>query len=555
MPSPLKPLQQKRGVAAVLIALAFTLFAAAPTWAAKLEEGQKAVGLKGTDFLTDDPIDLEQSLGKRVILLDFGSIYCSSCMVTVPNLIKLRKKYSEENLAIFNIYLDIYNPQRVIKFFRGFVKDISLSLLIDLKLVISRDYGVDTLPTTIIIDRGGIIRRRIVGYTEADEKEIDVVIEQLINEMPVSSGGGEERGEEPFTVFIPESFTKTSQDRVALVGYTGGAGSGDISLKLNNLPERTVAAKDNIFHFQTPLSLAMNLIEIKGQGAEGANQSQSLVIFRETHIGGDITSDLPEYKFHRDEEKKPCSKCHKLEVPLQDKSGLSQINICAACHTGLASRIFTHGPITVGGCLPCHDYQSFPNKYELRSQGAELCYSCHDRVREQVATAAFIHGPVAAGYCAVCHDPHAANERFLLVKKADRLCVSCHQDMLTELAKPFLHKPIEQGNCTGCHDPHSSNESKFLVQPRATLCDKCHDISAMRHMHKVGVKAKTEFPAGTPLSAEGTTTCYTCHYFHASDQTKLWRGPRERCGLGCHEVFDSPGGVSEGEEETEGGEQ
>ena len=198
----------------------------------------------------------------------------------------------------------------------------------------------------------------------------------------------------------------------------------------------------------------MNLIEIKGQGAEGANQSQSLVIFRETRMGGDITSDLPEYKFHRDEEKKPCTKCHKLEVPLQDKSGMGQSNICAACHTGLSRRIFTHGPITVGGCLPCHDYQSFPNKYELRSQGAELCYSCHDRVREQVGKASFIHGPVAAGYCVVCHDPHGANERFLLVKKADRLCVSCHQDMLTELAKPFLHKPIEQGSCTGCHDPH-----------------------------------------------------------------------------------------------------
>ena len=159
-----------------------------------------------------------------MILLDFGSIYCSSCMVTVPNHIKLRKKYADENLTIFNIYLDIYNPQRVIKFFRGFAKDISLSLLIDDKLAISREYGVDTLPTTIIIDRGGVVRRRIVGYTEADEKEIDVVIEELINEMPVSGSAGEKRGEEPFTVFVPESFTKTSQDRVALVGYTGGAG-------------------------------------------------------------------------------------------------------------------------------------------------------------------------------------------------------------------------------------------------------------------------------------------------------------------------------------------
>ncbi len=546
-----QPLRQHQ-VAALLIALACTFVTVAPARAAKLEEGQKAVGFKGTDFLGGSPLDLEQSLGKRVILLDFGSIYCSSCMVTVPNLIKLRKKHAVENLAIFNIYLDIYNPQRVIKFFRGFAKDINLSLLIDDKLTISREYGVDTLPTTIIIDRGGIIRRRIVGYTEADEKEIDVVIEQLLNEMPVSPNAGGKRGAEPFTVFIPESFTKTSHDRVSLVGYTGGAGSQDVSLKLNNLPERTVTAKDAVFHFSTPLSLAMNLIEIKGQGAEGANQNQSLVIFRETRIGGDITSDLPEYKFHREEEKKPCTKCHKLEVPLQDKSGMGQSDICAACHTALARRIFTHGPITVGGCLPCHDYQSFPNQYELRAQGADLCYSCHDRVREQLRTVTFIHGPVAAGYCIICHDPHAANERFLLVKKGDRLCVNCHQDLLTELAKPFLHKPIEQGSCTGCHDPHGSSEGKLLVQSRATLCDKCHDISSSRHLHKTKVAAKTEFPPGTPLSPEGTTTCYTCHLYHASNQPYLWRGPKEQCGLGCHEALTPQGDSSEEGVEKEG---
>src|SRR5512145_2732428 len=68
--------------------------------AAKVDEGQQGIPFKGTDFLSGAALDLSQSLGKRVILLDFGSIYCSSCMVTVPNLIKLRKKYSEDDLAI-----------------------------------------------------------------------------------------------------------------------------------------------------------------------------------------------------------------------------------------------------------------------------------------------------------------------------------------------------------------------------------------------------------------------------------------------------------------------
>lgn len=527
-----------------LLAAVVLLAAATPAaQAAKLEEGEQALAFKGTDFLSGAALDLNQSLGKRVILLDFGSIYCSSCMVTVPNLIKLRKKYPEEDLAIFNIYLDIYNPQRVVKFFRGFAKDIRLGLLIDDKLAISREYGVDTLPTTIIVDRGGVIRRRIVGYTEADEKEIDGVVERLINELPATAVPGQpRRGEEPFTVFVPESFTKTRQDRVHVVGFIGGSGARDVTLKLNNLPERTTTSKDNLFHFQTPLSLAMNLLEIRGLEASGAAQSQSVVIFRETLLGGDITSELPEYRFHREEDKKVCKKCHTLEVPLQDRSGTGQSDFCNLCHASLGKRIFTHGPITVGGCLPCHDYQSFPNKYELRTQGAELCYGCHDRVREHVAASAYVHGPVAAGFCVVCHDPHGANERFLLPKKADRLCISCHQDMLREFSKPVVHRPIEEGGCTGCHDPHGAQVAKLLVQPRETLCDKCHDVTGARHMHKVGISAKTEFPTGTPLSAEGTTTCYSCHLFHASEQPKLARGAKDLCGLGCHEVTPAEGG-------------
>jgi predicted CXXCH cytochrome family protein len=64
-------------------------------------------------------------------------------------------------------------------------------------------------------------------------------------------------------------------------------------------------------------------------------------------------------------------------------------------------------------------------------------------------------------------------------------------------------------------------------------------------MHQVGVAAATEFPPGTPVSREGTTTCFTCHYYHAADQPKLWRGTKEQCGAGCHNV-ESPDGAGGG---------
>jgi predicted CXXCH cytochrome family protein len=115
--------------------------------------------------------------------------------------------------------------------------------------------------------------------------------------------------------------------------------------------------------------------------------------------------------------------------------------------------------------------------------------------------------------------------------------------MLRDFALPYVHRPILAGSCTGCHDPHASKNQKMLVLPRESLCKKCHDLSGTVHMHKVGAAPKTEFPAGTPRGADGTTVCYTCHLFHAADKPKLVRGTREVCGLGCHD----PPTVGEGE--------
>jgi predicted CXXCH cytochrome family protein len=520
----------------LLVVGAALVFLCPASGSAKLEEGQKALEFEARDFLSDKEINLGKHLGKQVILLDFGSIYCSSCMVTVPNLIKLRKRYSEDDLAIFNIYLDIYNPQRVIKFFRGFAKDINLGLAIDDKLAISREYGIDTLPTTIIIDRGGTIRRRIVGYTEADEKEIDEIIENLMSEQSVTGVAGVKE-EGAINIFVPDSFTKTSQTEIFVVGSISGEGSKDVAIRLNNLPEKMVRSKDNVFHFRTPLSLAMNLLEVKGQVTEGKVKSQSAVLFRETAMRADIRSELPAYRFHRDEENRPCKSCHKLDVPLKDKSVIQQSETCNSCHKDMTTDVFTHGPITVGGCLPCHDYQSFPNKYEIRSSGPDLCYTCHEKVKEIIRDASFIHGPTAAGMCIVCHDPHGSGERFFLRKRTDRLCISCHQDILREYSKNTIHQPVEDGECTACHNPHAAGNKKLLIVPKEELCDICHVLGGSSHMHQTGVGPKTKFPEGTPLNQAGETTCYTCHLFHASTLQKLQRGETEDfCGIGCHTV-------------------
>ncbi len=524
---------------AVLLAGAAVFFTAFPAGRAlgKIKEGQEGIRFTGTNFITNQPLDLNNDLKKKVILLDFGSIYCSSCMVTVPNLIKLSKEYQEDKLAIYNIYLDIYNPQRVIRFFMGFGKDLQFSLLIDDKLSTSREYGVDTLPTTVVIDRSGVVRRVITGYTENDEKEINKLIGDLVNELP-STAVSQAQAEQNLQVFSPESFTKTTNDAVFLVGFVGGPGVKDVSIKLNNLPEKITKTKDNIFHFRSNLSLAMNLIEVKSQVEEEKVKSESVVIFREPRLGMEIKSELPDYRFHVDDEKSPCVKCHKLTLSAQEKESMQSSQVCLACHRGLTNQIYVHGPISVGGCLPCHDYKSFPMKYELRSTGTSLCFTCHENMKE-VLHRPNVHGPLAAGICVVCHDPHGSQEKFLLRKKLDQQCISCHQDILKDYAKNFVHTIVREGQCTGCHDPHSSDYQWFLKKSQQEICTICHLEGSYAHTHKVGEKPtkdiNIEDPGAPLLTPAGLTTCETCHFVHSGDFNKLVKGGKDDyCARICH---------------------
>lgn len=515
--------------------LGMALLLASPAQA-RVKEGDDAKPFTGTNFITNRPVDIGQHLKKRVILLDFGSIYCSSCMVTVPNLIKLSKEYPDDKLAICNIYLDIYNTQRVTKFFLGFAKDLQFSLIIDQQLAISRDYGVDTLPTTVIIDKNGKVRKVITGYTEADEKAINALIDDLIREMPDSASSVSATTEQPLSIFSPDSFTKTSNDSVFLVGYAGGQGTKEIFFKLNNLPEKVAKSKNNVFHFRSNLSLAMNLIEVRSQVEEGKFKNESVVIFREPKLGMEIKSELPEDKFHVEEDKKQCVKCHTLSLSAQQRESQESSKMCLSCHGKMQGQIYVHGPISVGGCLPCHDYSSFPARYELRSQGSALCVNCHEAFKDILKSN--LHGPVAAGVCTVCHDPHGASEKYLMRKKLDQQCISCHQDTLKDYAKPYIHTPVKEGKCTGCHDPHASSNKYFLKKDYQTICLLCHEEGTYVHMHKTGrFPSKEMDPDGVQpvLDSSGRTICLTCHWVHSSDFEKLTKGVKEGfCDTICH---------------------
>lgn len=512
------------------LAFVAALFLGLASWTAAAE---KAPSFSGNALLDGTEFSLDPYLGKVPVLLDFGSIYCSSCVTSIPHMITIQNKYGPEKLRVVGVNLDTYGIIRVRKFFAAFEKNLSFPIIPDLDLKISRQYNVSTLPTYVLVGKDGNVAATFVGYDEEIGRRIDEAVRRLVEEGAVA-------GEQPAPVvqdvalLTPENFTKTYQDAITVIGLSGGR-EGPFTLRLNGGSEKTAKTFGKMFAVRTLLSLGSNFIEIRYPNG-GTQGSLALVLFREPVMGEGLQVAFPQYQFHVPDREARCTPCHEMEPKGDDPTSLAAATtFCLRCHDYLTTNGFVHGPITVGGCSPCHDFASKPHQYELVAQGSGLCFSCHDDIRAKFAKAN-LHGPVAMGLCAVCHSPHSSPFKFQIRLPQGDLCLSCHEGMKPKAAMFFQHKPFRDGRCTDCHDPHASDNPKyFLKGVGEALCALCHNEKTGMQSHKHPVGRPPKFTVkGMKLSADGNLTCFTCHDPHASDSEKM--SPVPNGCAGCHQI-------------------
>lgn len=500
--------------AASAATLAVFLFLCAGS-ALAVSVGDRAVSIEGDD-LTGERVTLQSYIGKKAILLKFGSIYCSTCVSSLEDIARIQRKFKPTDLQIVGVNLDVYGLARVRRFYRGYTSLIKYPMIIDEKLAASRPYDVQSIPAHVVIDKEGFVRYFSTGVGEQDIKILEEVLARVIRG---ESGVEKLMKELPLQVLLPQNFTKTLQDSVYVVGKTKPGNK--VSLTLNGGSRQTVKAMRDFFYVRTPVSLGSNYIELQVIDDLGGRVSQGIVLFREPKMGMGIESPFPEYHFHSEKNEAPCRKCHDLNPPAETAQGFATATqFCLGCHKELTGQRVVHGPIPIGGCAPCHRFSSKPNRYEVLVQGQELCFKCHEEKRKDLIKT-YLHGPMSGGLCTICHNPHGSSEKFLLRRYAGDLCVMCHEGVKAVSFKKVVHKPVNDGACARCHEPHSSTRNdNFLKMPGKDLCLSCHTgVSRSSHSHPFGVPPKVE--RLIKLDKDGNLICQSCHESHASDETKL----------------------------------
>ncbi len=177
----------RRCAVACLIAAWAILLSARPAGAlfgggGGIKEGDAAPIFRGTT-LDNKEIDYARLKGKKVVVLDFWSIYCASCIEEMPRLIELHNEFRGKGLTVIGVNLDSFGSHRVIQFMNGMPTKITFPVLIDKSRQIATMFNAMVLPTTLVIDGNGKVRFFHVGYKQGDEKQLRSVIIQALGEL------------------------------------------------------------------------------------------------------------------------------------------------------------------------------------------------------------------------------------------------------------------------------------------------------------------------------------------------------------------------------------
>lgn len=147
-----------------------------------IKEGADAPMFTG-QTIDNQQLNYAQMKGKKVVILDFWSIYCASCIEEMPKLIDLYNEFRDKGLVVIGVNLDSFGAHRVVKFMNGMETKINFPVIIDKNRQVATSFNAMVLPTTLVIDGSGKIRFYHVGYKQGDEKHLRNIVAQAVKEI------------------------------------------------------------------------------------------------------------------------------------------------------------------------------------------------------------------------------------------------------------------------------------------------------------------------------------------------------------------------------------
>ncbi len=108
----------------------------------------------------------------KIVLLNFWATWCGPCKVEIPWFMEFEQKYKDKGFAVLGVSMDEDGWDSV----RPFVEDLRVNyrVLMGNSTVAGLYGGLDSLPTTFMVDKEGRIASVHVGLVGKDEYENEI---------------------------------------------------------------------------------------------------------------------------------------------------------------------------------------------------------------------------------------------------------------------------------------------------------------------------------------------------------------------------------------------
>ena len=144
--------------------LAYVLMAAAAVSFSGCNSGSAPpkIGTVAPDFTVQDvdrKVTLSELRGKTVVL-NFWASWCGPCIAETPSLVAMSNRLRDRNVVVLAVSVDEDDSA-----YHRFIKEQNMNMLTvrDAEKRSNDLYGTHVFPETYIIDRNGVIRRKVIG--------------------------------------------------------------------------------------------------------------------------------------------------------------------------------------------------------------------------------------------------------------------------------------------------------------------------------------------------------------------------------------------------------
>lgn len=133
------------------------------TFGDELKKGAPAVDIKVVDLNGNEATLNDILSGDELTQLDFFQTTCKFCIQAMPDLVELDKR---DDVRV--VLVDVGESVETVKEFMK-KQEIALPVVVDESGEVAQKYFISGFPTSVFIDKDGILKGGVVGYRAMDD--------------------------------------------------------------------------------------------------------------------------------------------------------------------------------------------------------------------------------------------------------------------------------------------------------------------------------------------------------------------------------------------------